>query len=306
MTVYIDNEFDGRTVLQLLSAYGFSRKSVSRLKRLEHGIELNGAHVTVRAVLHTGDFLYLETSDTEDDTADIAVPAPLPLDIIYEDEYIVVPNKPAGMPTHPSHGHYNDSLANALSYIYRDSPFVFRPINRLDRDTSGAVLVAKDKRTASLLAAQMEKHGITKKYIAVVNGAPQPEEGVIKTYIRRTADSIITREAVTEELPGSKEAVTVYKTLCRGNGMSALLCEPVTGRTHQLRVHFAFKGCPIVGDTLYGSASGSISRQALHAVSLSFVHPCTNEELTLRAPLHEDMKKLLKENFPECYKDDLI
>ena len=303
MTIIIDNESEGKTVLQLLSAYRFSHKSVSRLKRLEHGIELNGSHVTVRAVLHSGDVLYLETSDTDGDAGDNVVPSPLPLDIIYEDEYIVVPNKPAGMPTHPSHGHYTDSLANALAYAYREKPFVFRPINRLDRDTSGAVLAAKDKHTASLLAEQMETHGITKKYIAVVNGAPEPEEGVIKTYIRRTSDSIITREAVTEELPGAKEAVTVYRTLCRGNGMSAILCEPLTGRTHQLRVHFAFMGCPIVGDTLYGYASGSISRQALHAAVLSFVHPCSNETLTVKAPLFEDMKRLIYNNFSDCEKD---
>lgn len=296
MVFVVDKENSGATVLHVLGAVlGLSRGMIKHLKFLDDGIMLNSERVTVRKVLKEGDVLVLNTESAEDSGIE---PVDLPLGILYEDDDIVVPDKPPFMPTHPSHDHYNDTVANALAYRYRNdsAPFVFRPVNRLDRNTSGLLIIARNRIAAGRLYESMLKKEIKKKYIAVLDGVPDKACGVIETHIRRTAESIIVREVCSED-EGGDYARTEYTLLFENGKNSIVLAEPVTGRTHQLRVHFASIGCPIVGDDIYGCESKYISRHALHAAELVFLHPTSKKELSIKAHLHKDMDMLIKKLF---------
>ncbi len=287
----------GKTVKELLSGQlGLSKAFIKHLKFLENGIMLDGERVTVRKVLSEGDILTLALED--ESTPEHLTPVNIPLDIVYEDEYIILPNKPPFMPTHPSHLHHGDTLADALAYRYSKSgtPFVFRPVNRLDRNTSGITLIAKDRISAARLTEAMKSNKISKQYVAILEGELTENEGVIETYMKRTAESIIVRQNCAEG-EGGDYALTQYYVLARAKGYTLILALPKTGRTHQLRVHFAGLGCPIVGDELYGKESPLISRHALHALSLSLPHPISRERLTLTAPLPKDMDSLVGELF---------
>lgn len=297
----ISELWNEKTVSDFLKEVGYSHKSVSRLKRLENGILLNGVRVTVRAILHTGDTLSLAVEDQIEEQNPYLEPVELPLSILCEDEGILAVNKPPFMPTHPSMGHTGDTLANAVAfYLGKDGkPFIFRATNRLDRDTSGVVLLAKDRLTAAVLAKAMESGKIRKTYLALLCGHLLCDSGEIDFAIRRKEASIITREAVTptlgEPLPeGAQPALTRYEVVERFDGYTLVRAYPETGRTHQLRVHFSAIGHPIVGDTLYGSAHPTLPRQALHAETLTFPHP-DGRILTITAPLPEDFQTLLKE-----------
>ena len=297
MDYIIDSQLDGLTVLDFLKrADGISRTLCKRLKFIPDGILLNGEKVTVRAKLHTGDRLSLAVEDTE--PSQNLSPVDIPLDIIFEDEDIVLPNKPCFMPTHPSHDHYDDTVANALAFRYKESstPFVFRPVNRLDRNTSGLVLIAKNRIAASKLSSALKEGRISKTYISLLDGHLAEDEGDIETYIRRCGDSIIVRENCDAD-GGGDYALTKFRVICRGGGHTLVFATPVTGRTHQLRVHFSGLGCAISGDDLYGGGQELIARHALHAYSLSFPLPSTDEEITLHAPLHEDMREAISSAF---------
>lgn len=297
MRIEICEKFNGKTILFFLkNELHLSSKMITSLKGQEMGISVNGRHVTVRHILKDGEVLELLTNDTKEN--ENIVPTEMPLDIVYEDDDILVVSKPPMMPTHPSHGHFFDTLANAVCFHMqktRSEPFIFRSVNRLDRNTSGLVLIAKNRISASRLYTAMQKGEIEKKYIALLDGVIKPPCGVIDTYIRRQKESIIFRE-VCQELPDAARAVTHYKTIGCNDKISVVCAEPITGRTHQLRVHFAHKGTSIVGDELYGKASEDIERHALHAFSLSFPHPKTGERIELKAPLPEDIKKVLTAN----------
>ena len=297
MIFTVTKEYDGMTVLQILkNVVCLSGAMIKHIKFLDDGIVLNGLRVTVRRVVREGDVLEINTSDNAD-ASDI-LPCELPLDIVYEDEDLVIPDKPAFMPTHPSHGHYDDTVANALAYRYKDmgEPYVFRPVNRLDRNTSGLLIIARNRISAARLTKSMAEKQITKKYIAVLDGVLPDDEGVIDTYMRRTAESIIVREVCGEE-DGADRALTRYKVLFRSDKNCIVSAEPITGRTHQLRVHFASLGCPITGDDLYGNESEYISRHALHASEISFPHPSSKEIMQFSAPIHSDMRYLIKNLF---------
>lgn len=288
---------EGDTVLSVIKKdLGISGSVLRHLKFLKHGILLNGEHVTVRHVVHEGDRLSLATDDEE--PQEHLIPVELPLGIAYEDADVVVPDKPAGMPTHPSHNHHEDTVANALAFRYRERgiPFVFRPVNRLDRNTSGLLLIARNRLAAGTLSAAMREGRIQKQYLAVLDGVPDRAEGTIRTYIRRTAQSIIVRENCAEG-QGGDYALTHYRIVAAEGGRAIVLASPITGRTHQLRVHFAGIGCPITGDDMYGTPSPLITRHALHACALSFPRPSDGQTLSLRAPLHADMAALVAECF---------
>lgn len=297
--LHFTNEFAGLTILTVLtSRLGFSRKAITALKKREDGILLNGKHATVRAMICEGDTLTINCDDAEDELNEKLVPSSTLPDIIFEDEDIVVANKPANMPTHPSHNHFDDTLANALAYYYslQSRPFVFRSVNRLDRNTSGAVLVAKNKRAAYKLGKAMKEDKIKKEYLAILCGTPKELSGTVRTHIRRKEKSIIFREVCTE-CADSKLAITDYKVIAQGNSLSLVVATPVTGRTHQLRLHFAHLGCPILGDDLYGQPSDMIARHALHAHKLSFEHPIKNTTINIFADIPDDIKKIIIENF---------
>lgn len=295
MQISVEETRNGKTVLDVIKKeLQLSSKTLALLKKRENGITVDGVRVTVRRVLHLGEVLSLDFSDADDCENENLVPTDIPLDIIYEDDDIIALNKPPYIPTHPSHGHFDDTLANALCFYAKNvkhEPFVFRAVSRLDRCTSGIVLVAKNRVSACTLCDSMQNHEFSKEYIAILSGIPEKDEGEIETYIRRLEKSIITREACKKE-DGGDYALTRYTIIAKKDGFALVRAFPVTGRTHQLRVHFSHIGCPILGDDLYGSPSSLIGRQALHALSLSFPHPTGGERMRLEAPLPPDMKSL--------------
>lgn len=293
-----ENKFVGLTVKQILAEeLGFSKRAITSLKSRPDGILINGKHVTVRATVRAGDILTINYGDKEANIEKLVPSNSLP-DIIYEDEQILAVNKPPFMPTHQSQGHFYDTLANSLAYYYslQSRAFVFRSVNRLDRNTSGIVLVAKDRLSASKLSLQMQSDEIKKSYLAILDGYLPKNIGTIETYIRRREKSIILRE-VCDSQNDAKIAITQYRVLAKANGISLVEATPLTGRTHQLRVHFAHLGAQIIGDDLYGNASPLIERHALHAYSLSFNHPQSENKLEMLAPLPHDMAKIIEENF---------
>ena len=309
MQFTVTAEHDGcllRTYLQ--RHLQLSTRLIRALKRHPDGMLLNGQPVTVTATLHTGQLLQLAVEQLVPAHPGTVVPSPcaLPLSILYEDEDIIVCNKPADMPTHPSHGHFTDTLANALAYRYGngDTPFVFHPVNRLDRNTSGAVLVARHALSAQRLGDAMAARAIQKSYLALVCGKPAQPDGEIVTGIRRRQESVITREICEVDAPGADLARTHYQTLATfstpsEDGMphtvSLLRAHPLTGRTHQLRLHFAHIGTPILGDDLYGTGvfPPHMLRHALHSHTLQFPHPRSGAPMLLTAPLPEDIASLL-------------
>ena len=306
MIYRISAEENGKTVKEVLRyGVGLSLAFTKQLKFLENGIMLNGEKVTVRKIVTEGDILFLATEDVE--KQGVLTPVNIPIDIVYEDEYIVMPNKSANMPTHPSHNHRGDTLADALAYKYQQegTPFVFRAISRLDRNTSGILLIAKDRISASHLSDAMKSGNISKKYIAILDGELENDEGIIDTYIKREAESIIFRKVCKED-EGGDRAITKYKVLAKQNCYTLVLASPITGRTHQLRVHFSHVGAPILGDDMYGKESSLISRHALHAFSLSFIHPRAQSDMTVIAPPSEDIAELITKLFGEDILTDLM
>ena len=293
-----ENKFIGLTVKEILTnELGFSKRAITSLKSRPDGILVNGEHATVRAKIKENDILIINLEDTVNNEEKLVPSSVLP-DIIYEDEDIIALNKPPFMPTHQSQGHFYDTLANSLAYYYKlqNRPFVFRSINRLDRNTSGIVLVAKNRLASSHLSNQMKNDGISKSYIAILSGELENDEGIIETYIRRKEESIILRE-VCAKTDNAKIAITSYKVLAKRNGLSLVLATPITGRTHQLRVHFAHLGAQILGDDLYGNSSHLINRHALHAYKLSFTHPKSNIQTELFANLPIDMQNIIDTHF---------
>ena len=296
MIFKVDEFWDGRLLRDYLrSGCDVSRKTLCKLKALENGILLNGQRVTVRAVLKVGDNVELAIEDAKEDENPYVIPIGKMPPIIYEDDAVIAVNKPAGMPTHTSFGHYEDSLSNAVCLYLKNQgkPFVFRAINRLDRDTSGIVLIAKNRYYAGKLSASLEKGEFKKKYLAVANGET-PDNGRIEGYISREGESIIKRCFSESMTDGADYSLTEYVTVSRGDGVSLIEASPITGRTHQIRVHMASVGHYLIGDTMYGERSDLISRQALHAYYLAFPSPIDGRLLEIKAPLYEDMLMLIK------------
>jgi len=302
MTVTVDSSIAGITIREYLRGrLGFSSAMVKKMKFTEGGITVNGKFVTVRHVLSEGEELFLLTEDREEDTSPYIIPIDIPIDILFEDEYITAVNKPPFMPAHPSFGHRDDTVANALAHRYSGQPYVFRPVNRLDRDTSGVMLTSNTKVASYKMYRHMVDGHIHKSYIAILDGVPQNPEGEIRSYMHRKEGSIVEREECPAGAEGAKIAVTVYRVIAvsEDGGHSAVFASPITGRTHQLRVQFAGIGCPITGDTMYGTESTLINRQALHAVRSAFPHPQSGETLSIEAPLPEDMVNLCESFFGE-------
>ena len=310
MDIFIDERLDGETVLAVIkNTLPISYAHLKHLKFMERGILVNGEHATVRRVLRKGDILSLATEDTaEGEECGRVIPnGELSLFIAYEDGDCVIPSKPSDMPTHPSHGHIDDTVANALAFMAnsRGEPFVFRPVNRLDRNTSGLLIIAKNRISAGILSKAMTEGRIHKVYIALLEGELPQSEGYIDTYMRRTAESIIVRENC-KEGEGGDRALTKYRVLLTKNGYSAVAASPITGRTHQLRVHFSGLGAPILGDDMYGEKSPHIDRQALHSALLSFPRVSDGERIVALSPLPEDMKRAAVELFGEDFNEQSL
>ncbi len=301
MDIVINNNYEGMIIREVLSReLGYSSNLIKKLKFSEGGITVNGKFVTVRYTLQQGDVLSLAVEDREEDVSPYTIPCDIPIEVIFEDSWVTAVNKPPDMPAHPSLGHQLDTVANALAHRYGDKPYVFRPVNRLDRDTSGCMLTANSKAACYKMYLAMRSGAIRKRYAAVLDGVPKEKEGRIETYMRRTEDSIIKRMETTPDDPEGKIAVTEYKVLFAGDRFSVVEAFPITGRTHQLRVQFAGIGCPIAGDTLYGTESPHIGRHALHCVSTSFPHPEDGREVTVHAPLPKDIRGLIEACFGDA------
>ncbi len=297
MTVVISPDLAGLTIKNYISKHipGLSRRILIEMKKRQDGICVNGERVTVRYLLKEGDVLTLLYDDIE--TGDI-VPTEMPLVILYEDEDLIAINKPAPMPTHPSMGHYTDTLANGLTYYFREKPFIFRVLNRLDSVTSGIVLVAKNRLASARLSASLREGEFEKHYYAIVQGYIEEPAGTVDHNIKRALPSIISR-CVCDKDEGER-ALTTYRALSRSAQCSFLDCFPHTGRTHQLRVHLASIAHPILGDFLYGKEDDRLpERVALHLGRLSFPHPSSGENLTIHAPLPDEMQDILDKTMQE-------
>lgn len=273
------------TVLDFLRKKGFSRHILSSMKADKEALTRNGQRIGGREHLLAGDHFRVRLLETID--SDGIVPVSMPLSILYEDEDILVINKPADMPVHPSIGNYTNTLANGVT-AYLDakgehSPF--RCINRLDRDTSGALILAKNAFSAAVLSTQMRNRQIRRTYLAVVEGITPPN-GTISAPISRVDDSVIERHV---DFLHGEPAVTHYERLETKNEHSLLEIHLETGRTHQIRVHMEYIGHPLPADYLYHPEYDCFKRQPLHSLQLEFRHPVTDKSMCLLAPVPEDM-----------------
>ena len=289
ITYHIDAHADGLRTEQFLRRRGYSCQNLTQLKKMPESILINGVWSYMRTPLSAGDTLTVHIRETE--SSPNIPPVDLPLCIVYEDEDIIVVNKPAGMPVHPSLNNYRNSLANALMYYYQQQgkPFIFRCTNRLDRDTSGLTVVAKHMVSSGILSAMTTRREIRREYLAIVRGHVTPPSGTIDTPIGRAGTPLIERRIDFEH---GERAVTHYRVVKEKNGHSLVSLVLETGRTHQIRVHMKYLGFPLVGDYLYNPDMEYIQRQALHSHSLSFRHPITGEDLKFTADLPEDMLRI--------------
>lgn len=288
----------------------YSRSVCQKLIDAE-AVLVNGQSVKASYRVREGDEIRIWLPELADDTP---VPEDIPLEVVYEDAAFTVVNKPAGMVTHPAKGHWSGTLVNAIQFRFDSLSTLageHRPgiVHRLDRDTTGLLIVAKDDAAHRQLALQFEQRTIHKEYIALVAGVAERDSDYIE---RPIGPHPTNRERMAIRLPqdGGREAVTFYEVLERFRGYALVRCKPATGRTHQIRVHLTHIGCPIVADKLYsgrdrltrGDLLGQeapdaehvlIDRQALHARALRLVHPLTGQELNLTAPLPPDMTAAL-------------
>ena len=288
---YSISEHDARLrIEQFLRRRGFSGQNLTALRKEPGSVCVNQIPCILKTTLQPGDLLAV-TITTSVSSPNI-LPVFHPLDIIYEDEDLLVVNKPAGMPIHPSAKNHDNTLANALAWYYQQQgiPFVFHCSNRLDRDTSGLVLVARHSYSATRIAQMTKNREIHREYRAIVRGIPAPSEGTIDVPLGRKTGSIIER---TVDFEQGEPAITHYQVVESKNGHSLLALQLETGRTHQIRIHLKHLGYPLVGDYLYNPDMEFIKRQALHAYRLRFSHPVTGEKMEFTAPLPEDMKAIL-------------
>jgi len=265
---------------------------IRRIKWLEDGILVDGVRVNTRFVPKPGQVLSVRLSDPERLSG--IIPTPGHLDIVYEDADIIVLNKDPGVSVHPGPGHYDDTLGNFLVHYYEQSgqQADFHPVHRLDRGTSGLLVVAKHPHAQERLKGQLHSPDFRRVYLAVCEGFPCPEAGTVDEPLGPVEGSLMAQQVRAD----GKPARTHYETACSANGRALLRLELETGRTHQIRVHMAHIGHPLIGDFLYGTENHSlIPRAALHSHALSFLHPITGERMEFSQPLPPDMEQLVSQ-----------
>lgn len=275
----------GMIVLDFLRKQGFSRHILTAMKADKDALSVNGEKAGGRTILTAGDHFRVRLLETA--SSDGIVPTCMELSILYEDEDILVINKPSDMPVHPSISNYTNTLANGVVAYFesRGEACPFRCVNRLDRDTSGALILAKNALSAAILSVQMRNRQIRRTYLAVVEGIT-PKSGTISAPISRVADSVIERHVDPEN---GESAVTHYERLEVKNNHSLLEIHLETGRTHQIRVHMGYIGHPLPADYLYHPVYDTFNRQPLHSFQLEFCHPITGEPMCMMAPVPEDI-----------------
>ena len=274
----VEPSYDGFTVEKyLMSVKGLSRRLITKIKYSE-GIMVNDNVSRTVDIIKSGDNVSVIMEDEKCLEENLSLDIP----IVYDDDDIVVFNKPYGVPVHPSIRHYNDTLGNYFSALFKGVSF--RPVNRLDKDTSGLCVVAKN----AFAAAELQK-SVDKTYYAVVKGEPD-DEGEINLPIAREDGTIIKRKV---DVAG-QEAITRYKSVRRKNGYTLLEIKLLTGRTHQIRVHFSYIGFALAGDELYGGDMSVMKRHALHCKTLEFIHPVTKEKIVVDSKIPDDMASLFE------------
>lgn len=274
----IENENSGKQIKEFLRDFGISSTLLAKLKRTENGITLNGEFARAIDVMQTGDLLKIAIAEK----GERPQPSGFPIEIVYNDEDIIVANKPPFMPVHESRNHRGDALSNAVASRLGEGT-AFRAVYRLDRDTSGLVLIAKNELAAAKLAGNIKKD-----YYAVVCGKYEGR-GTIDAPIKRMGDSIIKRCVA----DGGERAVTHYEAIKYNEKYTLMKINLETGRTHQIRVHFSHLGTPLAGDTLYGKENDIINRQALHCKAIYFTHPITLKAMHLSCPLPKEFGELV-------------
>ena len=267
-------------------------KISSRLKNKlikKNMVFLNGNICDTRNNINIGDKLIIDLNYKEDNSN--IIPKEMNLDIIYEDNWLLVINKPAGITIHPSVLHFDNSLSNGVRFYFDKIGLnkKIRPVNRLDKDTSGLVIFAKCEYIQECLSLQMKEGIFEKEYLCLVSGTFNQKAGTINLPIARKEGSIMER-CIDEK---GKQAITHYKVLKEFENYSLVQCTLETGRTHQIRLHMSSIGHPLLGDTLYGTSSPLISRQALHSYKIKFIHPITKKELELTAKIPQDIKNCI-------------
>ena len=278
----IPEEYDGKKVIAFLRGEaGISCRLLKALKRVENGITLNGEHTRTIDLLHKNDLLCINIPCPDSEIE----PVEFPLEILYEDDDMIIINKDPFIACHPTHNHQGDTLANAVAFHLqkKGKHSVFRAVGRLDKGTSGIVICALNKHAAAHIPKT-----VSKEYVAVVSGKLEPE-GTIDAPIYRP-DPMKTIRAVGE---GGDRAVTHWEVIKQNDTTTLARIKLETGRTHQIRVHFASVGMPLVGDSLYGEDPDNIGHQLLHCEKVTFTHPISGERMTITAPVPEDMQRVI-------------
>lgn len=290
LTYEISTEYDSFPIDKYLKSQGYSSANITAIKKMPNNVVINGQWVHMNRKLSAGEVLTVNIS--EDNSSEKIPPMKMALDIVYEDEDIIVINKPAGLPIHPSLNHYEDSLANGLAYYYESQgkPFIFRCANRLDKNTSGLTVIAKHLVSANILSTMVKNRQFHREYYAIVRGTLAEKTGTIDAPIGRVDDSIITRQV---DFENGERAVTHYEVIKENNGHSLVSIHLETGRTHQIRVHFKYIGHPLIGDHLYNPDFEYMNRQALHSHKIEFTHPITGSPMSFVADLPTDMQFIL-------------
>lgn len=281
---------DGQSVRDFLKKENFFSRRILKSVIYDGGaIILNKHRVKLTEILSENDVLVVKFP--EEEKGPRMKPEDIPLDIVYEDDYILIVNKPAHMATIPSYHYPSGTLANAILAYYKVNhiPFTVHVVTRLDRGTSGLVLIAKNRYSHSLLSAVQKNGELKRHYQAIVTGVLSPEKGIINKNIGRKDGSVIERTIRDD----GKPAITHYKTLKQTSTHTLVNVELKTGRTHQIRVHFSALGYPLVGDDLYGGTKDVIDRQALHCCHIKLTHPFTNKIMDFYSSLPDDMKRIV-------------
>lgn len=282
---YLKTNNKYNTVRQVLSQeFKISSRLTLKLKKANQ-ILLNDIPTFLDNQIKSNDIVCINLDFAEDNSN--VVPTKMNLHILFEDDAILVIDKPAGIPIHPSMDHYSDSLSNGVRFYfdYIGLKRKIRPVNRLDRNTSGIVIFAKNEYIQECLINQMKNNDFKKEYIALCVGHFDTASGTLNFPIARKPNSIIERQVD----KNGQSAVTQYNVISEKNGITKLQINLLTGRTHQIRVHMAYIGHPLLGDDLYGTSSPLINRQALHAYKVTFIHPLTKKIIIIKSELPKDM-----------------
>ncbi|MFV9510434.1 RluA family pseudouridine synthase [Tepidibacillus sp. LV47] len=286
---HVSSTDQGKTIEEVCKTkLQLSGRMIQKLTR-HRGIQINGKKSYLAYPLKKGDRLQIKIFEREDYGVE---PEPIPLEVLYEDDHVLVANKPAGISVHPTEKNQRGTLAHAIAFYYQTKGLQtkVRHIHRLDKDTTGAILIAKHSLAQSILDKDLRERKISREYLAIVSGIPEPKQGTIDEPIGRDRHHP-TRRRVSKT---GDRAVTHYQVLETMNNEAALVKLYLdTGRTHQIRVHMSYIGHPLFGDSLYGGPLKGIQRQALHAAKLIFFHPFTKEKVEVEAPMPEDMVQLL-------------